>query len=102
MSECRISWDIEHAILPIADIRSASISWTCARRRSSFRRSRAAHLSKMRILPPSEISGFLRRVATVPPCDPCSCCSWQICLEQISGGEDQSLEDVFVKIKTSL
>jgi hypothetical protein len=55
VSECRISWDIEHAILPIAAILSVSIGWLCARRRDSFRGSRPTPLSNMRIFPRSEI-----------------------------------------------
>src|ERR1700733_11750590 len=66
VSEWRISWDIEHVILPIVDILSASISWLGARRCGSFRRSRPTPLSNMRILSQSEIFVFRRCVLTVP------------------------------------
>jgi hypothetical protein len=88
VSEWRISWDIEHAILPIADILSASISWLGARRCGSFRRSRPTPLSNMRILPRSETLGFLRCVLIVSPCDPFSCCERQAASKLISGAED--------------
>src|ERR1700733_11815461 len=78
VSEWRISWDIEHVILPIVDILSASISWLGARRCGSFRRSRPTPLSNMRILPQSEIFVFRRCVLTVSPRDPFSCCSRQL------------------------
>ena len=53
-------------ILPIADILADSVSRPCSHRWSSLRRSRPTPLSNMRILPRSEISGFLRCVLTVP------------------------------------
>jgi hypothetical protein len=67
VSEWRKSWDIEHAILPIADILSASSKWLCALPCGSFRRSRPTPRSNMRILPRSESFTFRRWILTVPP-----------------------------------
>src|ERR1700734_582963 len=69
VSEWRISWDIEHAILPIADILSVSISWSDADRCGSFRRSKSTPLSNIRRLPRSELSVFSGCVLTGSPCD---------------------------------
>jgi hypothetical protein len=75
-------------ILPIADILADSVSRPCSHRWSSLRRSRPTPLSNMRILPRSEISGFLRCVLTVPPCELCSCRSRQLASKRIPSGED--------------
>jgi hypothetical protein len=53
-----MSWDIEHAILPIAAILSVSIGWLCARRRDSVLESRPTPLSNMRTLPRAEFFVF--------------------------------------------
>jgi hypothetical protein len=89
VSEWRISWDIEHAILPIADILSASIRW------------RATHLSNVRILPRSEIPSFLRRVATVFPGDHSSCARGKLPRSK-SVVVKTPVEGVFVKIRPRL
>ncbi len=91
--------NIEHAIMPIAAILSASIRWLLMPAAAALFVDHDQPLSKMKLLPQSEIFGFLRCVLTVPPCDPFPVALAPYLPRSSSAVMKTTVEGIFVKIR---